>query len=101
MIAAGLHGHGNKLPLEPAFEGNAYADTSRRVPSTMRDALELWQHSEIARAAFGDAVIEHYVNYARVELAAYDAPVTHWYLHPSFAPLSIPSPPPPISTPPP
>jgi glutamine synthetase len=84
MIAAGLHGIDNKLPLEPAFEGNAYADTSRRVPSTMRDAMELFQHSEIARAAFGDAVIEHYVNYARVELAAYDAAVTDWELRRCF-----------------
>ena len=84
MIAAGLHGIDNKLPLEPAVEGNAYADTSRRVPSTMRDAMELFQHSEIARAAFGDAVIEHYANYARVELAAYDAAVTDWELRRCF-----------------
>jgi glutamine synthetase len=84
MIAAGLHGIDNKLPLEPAFEGSAYTDTSRRVPSTMRDAMELFQHSEIARAAFGDAVIEHYVNYARVELAAYDAAVTDWELRRCF-----------------
>ena len=55
MIAAGLHGIDNELPLEPAFEGNAYADTSRRVPAYLRDALELWQRSEIARAAFGAA----------------------------------------------
>jgi glutamine synthetase len=84
MIAAGLHGIDNKLPLEPAFEGSAYSDTSRRMPATMRDALELWQHSEIARDAFGDAVIDHYANYARVELAAYDAAVTDWELRRCF-----------------
>ena len=84
MIAAGLHGIDNELPLEPAFEGNAYADTSLRVPHTLRDALELWQGSEIARAAFGTEVTEHYVNYAQVELAAYDAAVTDWELRRCF-----------------
>ena len=29
MIAAGLHGIDNELPLEPAVEGNAYLDTGR------------------------------------------------------------------------
>jgi glutamine synthetase len=84
MIAAGLHGIDSQLPLEPAFEGNAYADTSLRVPHTLRDALELWEGSELAAAAFGPAVREHYANYARVELAAYDAAVTDWELRRCF-----------------
>jgi glutamine synthetase len=84
MIAAGLHGIDNELPLEPAFEGNAYADQSRTVPAAMRDALELWQQSEIAAAAFGSQVVDHYANYARVELAAYDAAVTDWELRRGF-----------------
>jgi glutamine synthetase len=84
MIAAGLHGIDNELPLEPAFEGNAYADTSLTVPHTLRDALGLWQHSELAVSAFGTDVVEHYANYARVELAAYDAAVTDWELRRGF-----------------
>ena len=84
MIAAGLHGIDNELPLEPAFEGNAYADTSLRVPHTLRDALEEWQRSELAETAFGAEVREHYANYARVELAAYDAAVTDWELRRCF-----------------
>jgi glutamine synthetase len=84
MIAAGLHGIDAELPLEPAFEGNAYADTSLRVPHTLRDALDLWAKSELAEAAFGSAVREHYANYARVELAAYDAAVTDWELRRCF-----------------
>jgi len=84
MIAAGLHGIDNELPLEPAFEGNAYADQSRTVPAAMRDALELWQQSAIAAAAFGSEVVDHYANYARVELAAYDAAVTDWELRRCF-----------------
>jgi glutamine synthetase len=84
MIAAGLDGIDRELPLEPEFEGNAYADTSSRVPHTLRDALELWQKSELARGAFGDDVTEHYANYAKVELAAYDAAVTDWELRRGF-----------------
>jgi len=84
MIAAGLHGIEHELPLEPPVTGNAYRDGSARVPSTMRDALELWEKSGLARQAFGDEVVEHYANYARVELAAYDAAVTDWELRRCF-----------------
>ena len=54
------------------------------MPHTLRDALELWEGSELAAAAFGPAVREHYANYARVELAAYDAAVTDWELRRCF-----------------
>jgi glutamine synthetase len=84
MIAAGLHGIDAGLPLEPAMAGNAYADDSLRVPHTLRDALELWETSELATAAFGTEVQEHYANYGRVELAAFDAAVTDWELRRSF-----------------
>jgi glutamine synthetase len=84
MIAAGLHGIDHELPLEPAVEGNAYVDTGARVPHTLRDALELWQKSDLARQAFGAEVVDHYANYARVELAAYDAAVTDWELRRCF-----------------
>ena len=78
MIAAGLHGVENDLDLEPAFGGNAYGSDAPRVPSTLREAAELWQSSAVARAGFGDAVVDHYANAARVELTAFDAAVTDW-----------------------
>jgi glutamine synthetase len=84
MIAAGLDGVDRDLPLEPPVTGNAYADTSVTVPHTLRDALELWENSELARRSFGAEVVEHYANYARVELAAYDAAVTDWELRRCF-----------------
>ena len=84
MIAAGLDGIDRGLPLEPAVEGNAYADTTARMPSNLRDALQLWQASELASKSFGQDVVEHYANYARVELAAYDAAVTDWELQRCF-----------------
>jgi len=84
MIAAGLHGIDNELPLEPPMTGNAYADTSARVPHTLHDALDLWEKSALAREAFGAEVVEHYANYARVELTAYEAAVTDWELRRGF-----------------
>jgi glutamine synthetase len=84
MIAAGLHGIDHELELEPACTGNAYDDDSVRVPHTLRDALELWEKSELAASAFGAEVVDHYANYARVELAAFDAAVTDWELRRSF-----------------
>jgi glutamine synthetase len=79
LIAAGLHGVEAQLELEPALGGNAYEATDRpQVPATLRDARDLFASSAIARDAFGQEVVEHYLNNARVELEAYDAAVTDW-----------------------
>ena len=54
------------------------------MPHTLRDAREAFTGSAIARAAFGDDVVDHYTNMADVELAAFDAAVTDWELRRSF-----------------
>jgi glutamine synthetase len=78
LIAAGLHGIENELEPEPIFEGNAYTSDKQHVPTTLREASALFGGSKIAREAFGDEVVDHYTNAARVELDAYDAAVTDW-----------------------
>jgi glutamine synthetase len=78
MIAAGLHGIENELPLEPAFEGNAYDSDKPKVPHTMYAARDLFAASDIAREAFGQDVVDHYLNRARIELDAHEAAVTDW-----------------------
>jgi glutamine synthetase len=79
IIAAGLHGVDAALELEPVFEGDAYSAADLpRVPSSLRDARELFATSEIARAAFGEDVVAHYVNAADVELATFGSAVTDW-----------------------
>jgi glutamine synthetase len=83
-IAAGLDGIDQELPLESAFFGNAYESEGPRVPSTLRDSMDLWEKSELARAAFGDEVVAHYTNMARIELDAFDAVVTDWELQRGF-----------------
>nr|WP_240895442.1 glutamine synthetase family protein [Kineococcus siccus] len=78
LVAAALHGMDADLPLPPVTTGNAYAGDADRVPGTLREAADALAGSEIARAAFGDAVVDHYVNAAHVELAAFESTVTDW-----------------------
>ena len=78
IVAAGLYGIENELPLPPALEGNAYESDAKRFPSTMHDALAELEAGTMARAAFGDLVVDHYQNYARTEQALFDKTVTDW-----------------------
>lgn len=78
MIAAGLHGVDTALELEEATSGSAYEGSHPRVPHTMRSARELFAASDVARKAFGEEVVDHYVHRADIELAAYESSVTDW-----------------------
>ncbi|HEY3748486.1 MAG TPA: glutamine synthetase family protein [Pseudonocardiaceae bacterium] len=78
LVAAGLYGIERELEPEAEFVGNAYESDKPTVPTTLRDAADLLASSKHARQAFGADVIEHYLNAARVEIAAYDAAVTDW-----------------------
>jgi glutamine synthetase len=85
IIASGLHGVDAGLELEPALEGNAYSAVDRpRVPATLRDARGLFADSEVARDAFGEDVVAHYLNAADVELEAFRSAVTDWELARGF-----------------
>ncbi|HEU0239176.1 MAG TPA: glutamine synthetase family protein [Micromonosporaceae bacterium] len=85
MVAAAVYGIERQLTLEPEYPGNAYDDTEGpRMPATLREALAAWESSTIAGDAFGADVVAHYVNNARVELAAFDAAVTDWELTRGF-----------------
>ncbi|MEJ8647018.1 glutamine synthetase family protein [Streptomyces sp. MS1.AVA.3] len=84
MVAAGLYGIEHELELPEATTGNAYTGDAAHVPTTLREAAELWEKSPIARAAFGDEVVDHYRHMARVEQDAYDAAVTDWERFRSF-----------------
>ncbi|HEX2103486.1 MAG TPA: glutamine synthetase family protein [Solirubrobacteraceae bacterium] len=78
LIAGGLHGIDHELPLEPPYEGNAYLSDKPRVPASLSEASDLFGASPVAREAFGDEVVEHYLNNARVELDAFGQAVTDW-----------------------
>jgi glutamine synthetase len=78
IIAGGLYGIENELELPAPLTGNAYTSGVDTLPTTLREAARLFSESTIARAAFGDDVVEHYLNQARIEVEAYDAAVTDW-----------------------
>jgi glutamine synthetase len=78
LIAGGLYGIERELELPEALEGNAYTSGAARLPTTLAEAAALIAKSEVAREAFGDDVVEHYLNNARVEVAAFNAAVTDW-----------------------
>jgi len=84
MIAAGLRGIDEGLELEPPYEGNAYESDKPRVPTTLRDARDAFAQSQLTRKTFGQEVVGHYLNNARVELEAFDAAVTDWELFRGF-----------------
>ena len=84
IIAAGLDGINKKMKLEPAFQGNAYASDSERVPASMNEALDLWEKSAWVKETFGAEVQAHYANMARIEISAYGSAVTDWELFRNF-----------------
>jgi glutamine synthetase len=76
VLAAGLYGIENELELPPALEGNAYESDAERFPHSLREAIDALEHGKMARSAFGDDVIDHYLNYARTEQRLFDEAVT-------------------------
>ena len=84
LVGAGLRGVEEQLPLAPAFAGNAYVADAPRVPTSLDEALRLFDESAIARDIFGDEVVDHYVRAAQVEVAAHGAAVTDWERYRGF-----------------
>ena len=67
LIAAGCTTSEQGLELPQALEGNAYESDAEKLLQTLREALEALEEGTIARAALGDDVVDHSLNYARTE----------------------------------
>jgi glutamine synthetase len=79
MLAAGMAGLKERLDCGDEYQGNAYVDPKLvRLPGSLRDAADLFAKSNLARAAFGDAVVEFYAHHARLELQSFSDAVTDW-----------------------
>jgi len=79
LLAAGLDGIENKTDPGPELKGNAYeAGEAEPFPSTLHEALELWEGSDFAKRAFGESVQKHYLNYGRYEQKEFDQVVTDY-----------------------
>ncbi len=86
LLAAGLDGIEKKMPLEPAFSGDAYdpAKKLRDIPKTLRDARTLLDGSRFLRDVMGGDVIDHYVHTADWEQFEFDRRVTDLELKRGF-----------------
>jgi glutamine synthetase len=79
LLAAGLDGIENETDPGPELVGNAYeAGEAEPFPSSLREAVDLWEGSDFARQAFGEAVWKHYLNYGRTEQRLFDEVVTDY-----------------------
>jgi glutamine synthetase len=78
ILAAGLYGIEHGLEPPPVFEGNAYTSDVERFPPTLRDAIAVLEAGTMARAAFGEDVVDHYLNFARTEQRLFDGVVTEY-----------------------
>jgi glutamine synthetase len=76
LLAAGLYGIENELELPPPLEGNAYESDAERFPNSLREGIATLEEGTMARAALGDDVVDHYLNYARTEQRLFDEAVT-------------------------
>ena len=78
-LASGLAGIDQQLELPESFSGDVYhADALPRVPVSLEQAIPAFRDSPVVRAAFGDAVVDHYVRFHEVEVEAFHAAVTDW-----------------------
>ena len=79
LLAAGLDGIEQGTDPGPELKGNAYAEAEAEAfPSTLREAVDLWEGSEFARKTFGEHVWRHYLNYGRTEQRLFDEVVTDY-----------------------
>lgn len=78
-IAAGLYGIRHRLALSEAYIGNGYeAKDLPRIPTTLAEAADLWERSDIARECFGADVHHHLLTMARHEWSSFNSSVTDW-----------------------
>ena len=79
MIGAGLLGLERGIDLVDEFKGNGYiAKDVARMPRALYEAIAELERSDAAAEIFGQDVVDHYLNAARVEHETYDAMVHDW-----------------------
>jgi glutamine synthetase len=79
LLAAGLDGIENQIDPGPELKGNAYeAGEAEPFPSSLREAVDEWERSDVAKRLFGETVWRHYLNYGRTEQRLFDEVVTDY-----------------------
>lgn len=78
-IAGGLYGIRHELELGAPYAGNGYTATDiDRIPWNLRDAIDLWRNSAVAKECFGDDVHHWILRAAESEWEAFNKTVTDW-----------------------
>jgi len=84
LLAAGMQGIIDKLPLPAPFTGDAYGGTDHHIPRNLRDARTALLGSDMLRTAMGDDVVDHYARAAEVEIEDFDRVVTDYEIARGF-----------------
>ena len=78
-LAGGLHGIEKKLKPPPLTKGSAYkAAEATPLPGSLPEALERFQHSDLARRWFGEEFVEQYVAFRQWEVEKHRRAVSDW-----------------------
>jgi glutamine synthetase len=78
-LASGIAGIEGRIEPPPEFTGDVYrAADLPRVARTLEHAVASFESSDVARAAFGDDVVEHVAHFHRVEIDAHQSAVSDW-----------------------
>jgi glutamine synthetase len=78
-LASGIEGIERRIEPPAAFEGDVYnARDVPKVPGTLREAVDAFAASALARKAFGEEVVEHYTRFFNAEDEAFRTAVTDW-----------------------
>jgi len=78
-IAAGRAGIEHQIEPPPALIGDAYtSDIVEPLPTSLAAATDTFATSSVARAAFGDTVVDHYAHFFTTEERAWRGAVTDW-----------------------
>ena len=83
VLASGLDGIENGRDPGKRLDINMYAEGARlrrirRLPLNLLDALRLFDRSKVARAAFGDALVDAYVKLKLDEWRSYATTLSQW-----------------------
>ena len=86
MLAAGLDGISQRLPLEEAFEGSLVRQERSRLrqletlPVSLSEALEALMQDDVMMSALGPYISDRYIAVKQQELDDYNRQVTPWEL---------------------
>lgn len=84
MLAAGLKGIEDQLPLDEPFHGDAYVDEKNHIPRTLGEARDALLKSDMLKEAFGEETVTHYARAAEWEIEEFNRIVTDYEIARGF-----------------